>query len=84
MKKVFLLFFTMYTLIIFASSAIASCYTGFACSINDLEEKQTQQNHEFINAINDYFDKKPNADLFFSKADNSLAYNDLFIFSTIV
>lgn len=64
--------------------SFASCYTGFACSINDLEQKQAKKHKEFNENLNNYFSKKINSDYFFSKRYSNIVYNDLFIFSTIV
>ncbi len=66
-----------------SNNTFADCYTGFACSIKDLN-KQNTDNQEFINNINNYFNKQVNENLFFGKLDTNINYNDLFIFNTIV
>ncbi len=81
MKKSFficLLFF------ILELNAFANCFTGAACSLSELEETQNLLNNEFVSKIHKYFDKTINEDLFFTKNNSTLNYNDLFIFSTIV
>ncbi|MCD7878664.1 MAG: hypothetical protein LUG16_01870 [Candidatus Gastranaerophilales bacterium] len=71
--------------LIFAApvNAFASCYTGFACSIDDLEKQQANKYDEYTAALHKYFDKDINEDIFFKKNYNDLTYNELFIFNTI-
>lgn len=64
--------------------SLADCFTGFACSISDLEQENNLQNQAYQNTINNYFDKTISADLFFNQNKNNFQYNDLFIFNTIV
>ncbi len=85
MKKIFL----NITLIIvmlsgFSLSSQADCFTGFACSISDLENKEfTEQANKFIPAMNDYFSMKLNdADYF--DIPQSKNYIDLFTFNTLI
>lgn len=59
----------------------ANCYTGFACSVSDLELSQI---NEFNSNLNNYFDKNINDTMFFTKKRSQLTYNDLFIFNTIL
>ena len=65
-------------LIFVASPVMASCYTGFACSMETL---QLQQN---INVIENYFAKNCIEPDYITGATNILTYNDLFMFNTIV
>lgn len=64
--------------------SFANCYTGFACSISEMENQSIKQFYEFNNNLNKYFSKKINEDFFFSTKPSIITYNDLFIFSTIV
>lgn len=65
-------------LLIVASPVMASCYTGFACSIDSL---QLQEN---INAIENYFAKNCIEPNYITGVHNIITYNDLFMFNTIV
>ncbi len=85
MKKIFLnIAFMIVMLGGFSLSSYADCFTGFACSISDLENKElTEQTHKFIPAINDYFSIKLNdADYF--DMPQSKNYIDLFTFNTLI
>lgn len=65
-------------LLVSASPAFASCYSGFACSTNSL---QLQEN---ISAIENYFAKNIIEPNYFTGFSNIITYNDLFLFNTIV
>ena len=64
--------------LIVASPVVASCYTGFACSIDSL---QMQEN---INAIENYFARNVIEPNYITGIPNFITYNDLFMFNTIV
>ena len=64
-------------------SALANCNTGFACSIEELENQAFEQFYQYNQNLEKYFSKKINEDLFFSNKPSNLTYNDLFIFNTI-
>lgn len=64
--------------LIMLNSAFASCYTGFACSIENL------QAIEHANTINNYFAKNVPEINYITGKFNILNYNDLFLFNTIV
>ena len=68
----------LFGLLIVASPTMASCYTGFACSIDAL---QVQEN---FNVIENYFAKNVIEPNYFTGLPNILTYNDLFMFNTIV
>ncbi len=80
MKKILILF----AFIFGSSSAFASCETGFACSVSELNMRQILLEEQFVNDMNDYFNKNINEELFFNYKNPNLSYNDLFIFNTIV
>ncbi len=63
---------------------LAECITGFACSINMLEDMQIKQNIKTVANINNYFEKTVNENFFFDKKLVQINYNDLFLFNTIV
>lgn len=65
-------------ILIVASPVLASCYTGFACSIDSL---QLQEN---INAIENYFARTVIEPNYITGSFNIVTYNDLFMFNTIV
>lgn len=64
--------------------SFANCYTGFACSISEIENQAIKQFNQYQQNLENYFSKKINEDSFFSKKPSKLTYNDLFIFNTIV
>lgn len=79
--KLFLVFCVFFSVVL---SSYGSCYTGFACSIRDLEQKQAKKYKEFNENLNKYFVKKTNEELFYVKKLPQIAYNDLFLFNTIL
>ncbi len=79
--KLLLVFCVFFSLVL---CSYADCYTGFACSITDLEQKQAKKYKEFNENLNKYFIKETNADFFFVKKFPQIAYNDLFMFNTIL
>ncbi len=66
------------------NSAVAGCYTGFACSLEDLEKIEQQNNKEFIFVLNKFFNKSVKEPVFLANQNNITNYRDLFIFNTIV
>lgn len=84
MKKIFKTVLILCVFILASTSGFASCETGFACSIKDLEIEQNRHDVEAMQKIQSYFNKTINEDLFFIKSNPQLSYNDLFIFNTIV
>ena len=56
----------------------AGCFTGAACSIDDLQKK------EYSIAIEKYFNKNILEPNFVRKDSPVVVYNDLFLFNTIV
>ncbi len=83
MKKIFKTVLILCVFILASTSAFANCYTGFACSIKDLNNN-SQQTKEYIDNINHYFNKTVNENLYFGKLSSNINYNDMFIFNTIV
>ena len=84
MTKIFIFILTVYMFIFVSIPATAECITGFACSIETLEETQIKQNIKMAENINKYFDKSVNEQIFFNKKPVQISYNDLFVFNTIV
>lgn len=84
MTKICVSILTVYMFIFFSIPATAECITGFACSIETLEETQIKQNIKMAENINKYFDKSVNEQIFFNKKPVKISYNDLFVFNTIV
>lgn len=62
----------------------ADCFSGFACSISEIENQAIKQFEQYQQNLENYFSKKINEDSFFSKKPSKITYNDLFIFNTIV
>ena len=50
-------FIILSTLLLSVQYVLADCYTGFACSLDELQEKEIQQNIENTKLILNYFDK---------------------------
>ena len=65
-------------LLITVSPVLASCYSGFACSISNLQLQETK------NVIENYFAKNVVEPNYFTGSTNIITYNDLFLFNTIV
>jgi len=85
MKKFLKMVLLLGVFILASSSGFASCETGFACSISDLETSVKQNDAEAVQKIQSYFNKTINEDFFFNQMNPDLiSYNDLFIFNTIV
>lgn len=83
MKKYLYLSMIICSVFCSAIKVQADCYTGFACSLSDLEEKesiQMKQNYEFVK---NYFNKNIMPDSLAIKAPKSQYYKDLFLFNTI-
>ncbi len=71
----YLLLFGIFTI---ANPVFASCYIGFACSIDSL------QMNENVNAIENYFVRNAIEPSYISGSAYIFNYNDLFLFNTIV
>ncbi len=88
MKKFTQIILFMSVLICLANSAYADCSTGYACSIKDLENRESLEQEqyliEFVSVMNKYFDKKVEEPIFLNKKNMISSYQDLFIFNTIV
>lgn len=83
MKKSLYLSMIICAIFCSAMKAQADCYTGFACSLSDLEAKeaiQMKQNYDFVK---NYFNKNIMPQSFAIKTPNSQNYKDLFLFNTI-
>ena len=73
--------FGLFLIVFSISSAFASCYTGFACSIEELAKLEHQKDMDNANFILKYFSLK-HRDFTFN--NNSLAnYNDIFTYNII-
>lgn len=84
MKKIIKTVLALCVFITASTSAFAYCSTGFACSIEALNEEQILQEMKFMQDINKYFSKEIHNNLFSGHLSPDINYNDLFIFSTIV
>ena len=70
--------------IIISSGAYASCFTGFACSIESLEQEEYKKTAEYMEIIDKYFSKEP-LEKDYAKGKILINnYNDIFLFKTIV
>ncbi len=59
----------------------ARCYTGFACSLENIETKQLIL---FKNYIDNYFKKSPKEANYITGKYSIFSYNDLFTFNKLV
>ncbi len=80
MKIFFIIIFCCFLL----NNTVIACETGFACSIDKLNEKQLLQENLIAEIINDLFEKEINEDIFFAKLDENTEYDDLFIYRNFV
>lgn len=84
MKKIFKTVLILCVFILAATSAFAYCSTGYACSIEALDEQQLLQEIQLAENINEYFSKEIHNHVFVGYLSPEINYNDLFIFNTIV
>lgn len=63
---------------------LADCFTGFACSIADLEDKQSEHYKEIISVIQNYFNKKNLEKNYVTGKYTINNYNDIFSYNTIL
>ena len=83
MKRFFLIIVLMIIVLYgFNLTSKADCITGFACSLNELQQKEDAL--EFVTAINNYFSKQVKTPDFVKHKTEITDYNDIFIFNTIV
>lgn len=82
MLKIQYVYIILCLILLSSSTAFADCYTGFACSIADLEKQQEEQLNKDIDNFEQYLKQKnsPKEMLVSSKIEY---YNDLFIFNPI-
>lgn len=84
MKRIFKTVLVLCVFILASTSAFAYCSTGFACSLETLNEEQFQQDIKLMRDINKYFAKEIHNNIFVGHLNTNTNYNDLFIFNTIV
>ncbi len=84
MKRIIKTVLVLCVFILASTSAFSYCSTGFACSIETLNEEQILQEIKFMQDINKYFSKEIHNNLFVGHLSPDINYNDLFIFNTIV
>ena len=61
---------------------MADCYTGFACSINDLEKKEQEEIKKDISILKAYIRQK-NSKKTIEIINKSNKYEDFFLFNSI-
>lgn len=70
--------------VLLSASAYASCYTGFACSIESLEQEEYKKTSEYMEIIDKYFSKEP-LEKDYAKGKILITnYKDIFLFNTVV
>lgn len=85
MKNLFMYIMTV-TFVLYASvlASGADCTTGFACSIDELNQREVKLLKEFNYSVLNYFSKHAH-EIDYSKGVYKISdYNDLFVFNTIV
>ena len=58
----------------------ADCYTGFACSVSEIQKKQIEQEQQIINFINSYFDRQVKEFNYTRKESEINEYRDIFVY----
>lgn len=82
MKKIF---FTTLSLIFFtANYSFSDCETGYACSIDFLNNQNTHSEIQFLEKLNDYFELHINEDFMLGKITDDFEYKDFFPFSIML
>ena len=66
------------------NTAMADCYTGFACSIEDLEKQEQLQTRKNINIFKKYLKKVKKPRKFVMLSNKDTEYSDLFVFIPIL
>ena len=64
--------------------AFADCYTGFACSIKDLEKQKNEEINKNIEIFKKYLNQKNTRNNIITRGTIIKNYNDLFFFNTIL
>ena len=77
-------FIILSALLLSVQYVLADCYTGFACSLDELQKKELQQNIENTKLILNYFDKSNRNFDFINKKYITNNYNDLFTYNVIL
>lgn len=84
MKNSFYFFIILSVLFCSPLKAYSDCYTGYACSLDELikkEQLQTKQNIEFIQ---NYFKQTNISENFAGKQTASQNYKDMFLFNYMI
>ncbi len=79
MKKTVSLIILGLLIMVFNLSAFADCVSGFACSIEEIKEKEQIQKQKDIEIMEKYLKNKKDKKLLFTiKSSEKLEYNELF------
>jgi hypothetical protein len=73
--------FLLILFVLFFPNTVLGCVTGFACSIDNLEQLQQDS---LIQYIDNLFNKEINVNYFFAHPFYSENYNDLFLFKSVL
>ena len=68
----------------FVQNCFASCYTGFACNVQQLQNEEIKKYQNFIILINKYFEKKYIENDYITNNFKINSYNEIFSFNTIL
>ena len=79
-KKTFFIFLFILS---FGNKAQADCFTGFACSVSDLEKQEHEKLLKNIEIYKQYL-QESKKDIVLTIDSNHFNYKDLFIFSSFV
>ncbi len=74
-------FFILFIILFLPLKSYADCFTGFACSIEDLNIRELQQKQQVISFINSYFDRQVKEINYTSKKLDIKEYRDIFVFN---
>lgn len=78
-------FFIVLFVFLFSQQMIfASCHTGFACNLQQLQDEEIKKQQNFINLINKYFEKRYIEKDYITDKFKINSYNEIFSFNTIL
>lgn len=83
MKKIKYLYFISLLITMSLNTAFADCFTGFACSVADLEKKEQEEINNNINIYKRYFEQKNEQQQILISGKPIKDYNDLFLFNSV-
>lgn len=84
MKKIIYAFLFLSLLTMPIQSVKADCYTGFACSIADIEKQQEEKTEKDIDTFKQYLEQQHKEKDFIIQYNLSSNYDNLFMFNKVL